>query len=151
MGGSSMALRKTSKKTLICIPFFIGLSLLITPLFKEGKISEERFFLNAILDPSDPDRKPRTGDLLLWSTTSMKSILIQEMTDGPYSHCALLYRDAENRVWALDVYPGKGLRYMTLEEYLKPPGERPIVRAGLIRYQGPLDTSIIEQEIKRLV
>lgn len=128
----------------------IGLIFFITPFFHDGRKTQKDFFLNSLLYPKNPEKQLRTGDILLWTTTSMKSVLIQEMTDGPYSHCALLYRNSDGRVWVLDTYPHQGLRYMPLDYYLEPQ-EHPMVKIGIMRYRGDLNLSLLEKRFQTLV
>jgi hypothetical protein len=75
---------------------------------------------------------------------------IQELTDGSYSHSALLYKDPKDQIWVLDTYPQQGLRYLRLEEYLAPK-EFKLVRIAFARYKGKIDIRHIEEWIKKLV
>lgn len=93
----------------------------------------------------------RTGDLVFWSNTSMDSLIIQELTDGPYSHCGMIYEDRLGKIWVLDAFPRSGLRVLTLEDYLEPRGNVQWINIALIRYRGALNGAILRRWIEALI
>src|SRR5574341_462441 len=130
-------------KKIIFLLMLIFLSFLVTFKFL-AKIN------NSKANPFDTYPGLKTGDILLWSNTSLDSLAIQELTDGSYSHAALLYKDSRKQTWALDTYPQQGLRYVKLNEYLAPKQFK-LIRIALVRYKGKINTRRMEKWIKKLV
>lgn len=119
-------------------------------LITKRNASNESNLSNKILKDQQVSGEIRTGDILLWSNTSIDSMAIQELTDGPYSHSGLVHKDEQNRIWILDTYPEKGLRHILLEDYLTPK-EFKLVNVGLIRLKGALNVPLLETHIQKLL
>lgn len=109
---------------------------------------QSSYFLEALNLKGGEDL--RSGDIILWSTSSVKSLLVEEMTDGHYSHTAILHQGPEKEFWVLDIYPEKGLRHMRLADYLKE-SKHPITRVAFLRYQFELDVHQLEESIRGIV
>lgn len=92
----------------------------------------------------------KTGDILLWANSSIDSLVVQELTDGPYSHTALIHRHVDGKIWILDTYPETGLRYMKLDEYLNPKGFR-LTRLGIMRLKANINLDLLEKYIRQLL
>jgi len=109
---------------------------------------QSSFFLNG-LDLSGKN-SVQSGDVILWSTSSIKSLLVEEMTDGVYSHAGLLHEGPDKTWWALDIYPEKGLRHERLENYLKD-SKHPLTRVAVFRCKFDLDQSLLEESIENII
>jgi hypothetical protein len=137
-------------KKLLVLSIFIGLFSWAPQFIGKDKVIAGDPILNALLDFKDTENLPRTGDILLWSNTSIDSLTIQALTDGRYSHCGLIYRDSENQIWVMDIHPRSGLRTLPLHEYVHPKGFE-LVNIGLMRYQGTLNQDLLKIYIDRLL
>jgi hypothetical protein len=96
------------------------------------------------------EKKLQTGDILLWANNSIDSLVVQELTDGPYSHTALIHRHRDGKIWVMDTYPEAGLRYMPIDEYLNPK-EFKLTRVGIMRFRGKIDLPLMEEYIHQLL
>lgn len=133
--------------------FFLIILFLLIALVLSGIKNNRRVVTqtpNSVLRTGEIEDSLRTGDLLLWSNTTMDSLAIQELTDGPYSHCAIIYKTDNNTFRVMDTYPLQGLRTMSLSEYLAPK-EFKLTRVALLRYQGILNSVCIQSSIHKLI
>jgi hypothetical protein len=137
-------------KKLLILFIFVGFFPLAQQLIGKNKINVKDPILNVLLDLKDAKNLPQTGDILLWSNTSIDSLTIQALTDGDYSHCGLIYRDSESKVWVMDIHPKSGLRLLPLDEYVHPKNFE-LVNIGLMRYRGKLNQDLIKVYIDRLL
>ena len=115
---------------------------------KEWSAQEISDFLT---HPKNESLSPSTGDILVWANTSMDSLIIQELTDGRYSHCGLVYKDENDEVWILDAFPRFGLRFMRLKNYLEPRGTVKLINVGLLRYKEPINIDTVNQYVHELI
>jgi hypothetical protein len=106
------------------------------------------FFLSAL--DINGKNSVQSGDVILWSTSSIKSLLVEEMTDGVYSHAGLLHEGPDKTLWALDIYPKKGLRHERLEDYLKD-SKNPITRVAVFRCKFKPDKQLLEECIQNII
>ena len=97
-----------------------------------------------LMDLENSKNMIKTGDLFLWGSKNMDSVIIQKFTDGPYSHAGIIWRDSLNYLWLIDVHPGTGLRRQLLRDFLDKQ-RRELVSVAIVKYKGDID----REEIKR--
>jgi len=88
----------------------------------------------------------QTGDLFLWATNEMDSVLVQKFTEGPYSNAGVLSVEADGKILLYLVYPGQGLIRSPIEDYFR--NERDsLVSVAVVRYKGTLDSKDVSRRL----
>lgn len=98
----------------------------------------------------EKDYQIQTGDLLLWSSGEIDSIIIQKFTDGPYSHAGIIWVDRNNKAWLVDVHPGVGIRKEDLVRFIDK-HDRKFLSLALVHYKGSLDRHQVSERILSFV
>lgn len=89
----------------------------------------------------------KTGDVIVWGTNEMDSVIIQKFTEGPYSHAGIIWKDEEGKDWLLEISSNEGLMRTSIDKmFVSNP--QSLTAVALLRYKGKLDEFKITERIK---
>ncbi|MDP3979846.1 MAG: YiiX/YebB-like N1pC/P60 family cysteine hydrolase [Chlamydiota bacterium] len=129
-----------------CVIHFGWIVLFCMILFNEISANENDICNQFSRGLGSSEYQLQTGDLIIWASGDMDSVIIQKFTEGDYSHVGMIWIDPINRLWLVDVHPGLGLRRQLLDDFLIHQRNK-LVAIAAIRFKGELD----REEIKRRI